>query len=698
MAGIPVANCGFPKSVQERTFALRIFPDTARMNRSGLLLALLPGIASAAAAGPAAGGQTRLTELGLEELMEIPIETVRGASKYEQHVTRAPSSVSVVTAEDIRRFGYRTLLDVLQSMRGVYVSDDRNYTYVGLRGFMRPSDYNNRILVLVDGHRMNENVYGSAYFGRENAIPVDAIERVELVRGPSSSIYGDSAFLGIVNVITRDPGEGQQALEMSAAVASRDTFEGRLGHSVQWNDAQLSFHLSGYKSAGESGLYYPEFDSAANDGIARNVDGEEAAGLFATFRQGALTVTGSFSYRDKDVPTASFETLFNDGDERTVDLRGYLDAKYTHDLGERTQLVGRAYYDVFRYLGYYPYEGEQEGFDVERVVLRDEGAGDWAGTEWQVTRRFGGGHTFVGGMEYREDLRQQQRALYDTQPRTNYHSSDLNARNAAAFAQAEISVTRKLLLNAGARLDYYFQRFGRTINPRLAAIYSPSETTQIKALFGTAFRSASVYEQYYQFEGIQRPLLEPERIRTSEIAIDRYFHRNYRLGVSAYRYFVKNLISQTVDGDGEIYFDNVARVRASGVELEMEARFLSGVQARASYARQRAKDALTGLELSNSPRHLAQGNLALPLFAGRLLFGTQLDYHGSVRTLAANETKSFLLSSFTLTHRPGDSLELAAGVYNVFDERYGYPGAEDHLQDVIPQDGRTFRLKITRRF
>jgi outer membrane receptor for ferrienterochelin and colicins len=682
--------------VQERTFAQRIFPDTPRMNRSGLLLLLLPGIACAA---------TPLTELGLEELMEMPIETVRGASKYEQHVTRAPSSVSVVTAEDIRRFGYRTLLDVLQSMRGVYVSDDRNYTYVGLRGFMRPSDYNNRLLLLVDGHRMNENVYGSAYFGRESPIPVEAIERVELVRGPSSSIYGDSAFLGIVNVITRHSEQGRQGMEMSAAAASRDTFEGRLGHSMQWNDAQLSFDLSGYKSGGESRLYYPEFDPrvstlalAANDGIASNVDGEEAAGFFATFRQGALNVTSSFSYRDKEVPTASFETLFNDGDERTVDLRGYLDAKYTHDLDERTQLVGRAYYDVFRYVGYYPYEGEQEGFDLDRVVLRDEGSGDWVGTEWQVTRRLGGGHTFVGGVEYREDLRQQQHALYQTQPSVDYHSSDLDARNAAAFAQAEINVTRKLLINAGARLDYYFQRFGRTINPRLAAIYSPDEKTQIKALFGTAFRSASVYEQYYQFAGVERDLLLPERIRTSEIAVDRYFHRNYRLGVSAYRYFVKNLITQTVDAEGEIFFDNVARVRASGVELEMEARFLSGVQARASYARQRAKDALTGLELSNSPRHLAQVNVALPFFDGRLLLGSQLDYHGSVRTLAGEETKSFLLSSFTLTHRPSDGLELAAGIYNVFDERYGYPGAEDHVQDIIPQDGRTFRLKITRRF
>src|SRR5512133_2214967 len=93
-----------------------------------------------------------LTDLDLKELMEIEVVTVYGASKFEQKITEAPSSVSIVTSSDIKRHGYRTLADIMQSIRGFYTTYDRNYHYLGMRGFSRPGDYNSRFLLLVDGH------------------------------------------------------------------------------------------------------------------------------------------------------------------------------------------------------------------------------------------------------------------------------------------------------------------------------------------------------------------------------------------------------------------------------------------------------------------------------------------------------------------------------------------------------------------
>ena len=90
-----------------------------------------------------------LAGLSLEQLMDMNVHSVFGASKYEQRVTQAPSSISIVTAEDIRRFGYTTLADVLSGVRGLYVTNDRNYTYLGVRGFLRPGDYTTRVLVAV---------------------------------------------------------------------------------------------------------------------------------------------------------------------------------------------------------------------------------------------------------------------------------------------------------------------------------------------------------------------------------------------------------------------------------------------------------------------------------------------------------------------------------------------------------------------
>src|SRR4030042_5248923 len=170
-----------------------------------------------------------LTQLGIEELMEIEVATVYGASKYEQKVTEAPSSVTVITAEEIRKYGYRTLADILRSVRGFYVTYDRNYNYLGSRGFSRPGDYNTRFLLLVDGHRINDNVYDGAYFGTEFIIDVDLIERVEIIRGPGSSLYGTNAFFGVINIITKQ-GRDFKGTEISGEAGSFDTYKGRLSY------------------------------------------------------------------------------------------------------------------------------------------------------------------------------------------------------------------------------------------------------------------------------------------------------------------------------------------------------------------------------------------------------------------------------------------------------------------------------------
>jgi outer membrane receptor for ferrienterochelin and colicins len=150
------------------------------------------------------GSFTDLTKFGIEDLMKIEVATVVSASKYKQKVTEAPSSVSIITSDEIKQYGYRTLADILRSLRGFFVTSDRNYNYIGARGFSRPGDYNTRFLILLDGHRLNDNIYDQAYIGTEFIIDVDLIDRVEIIRGPSSSLYGTNAFFGVINVITKE--------------------------------------------------------------------------------------------------------------------------------------------------------------------------------------------------------------------------------------------------------------------------------------------------------------------------------------------------------------------------------------------------------------------------------------------------------------------------------------------------------------
>ena len=135
--------------------------------------------------------------------MHMDAGQVFGASERLQPVTEAPASVSFITAEEIARYGYRTLADILRGVRGMYVTNDRNFSLIGTRGFAKPGDYNSRILLLVNGHRVNDNVFGQAEIGAEFGLDPAMFERVEIIRGPASSLYGDSAFFAVVNVITR---------------------------------------------------------------------------------------------------------------------------------------------------------------------------------------------------------------------------------------------------------------------------------------------------------------------------------------------------------------------------------------------------------------------------------------------------------------------------------------------------------------
>src|SRR6266568_9286191 len=168
------------------------------------LVAPVARCAEAATAPPAsASDDVDLTEVSLQTLMDFKVQSVYGASKHEQKLSEAPSSVTIVDSEEIKKYGARNFADVLNSVRGLYVTYDRNYSYLGIRGFDRPGDFNSRILVLVDGHRINDNVYGQALIGTDFPVDVDLIDRIEVIRGPNSSLYLASAFLGVVNIITK---------------------------------------------------------------------------------------------------------------------------------------------------------------------------------------------------------------------------------------------------------------------------------------------------------------------------------------------------------------------------------------------------------------------------------------------------------------------------------------------------------------
>lgn len=643
---------------------------------------------------------TDLTALSLEELLEVDVATVHAASKYLQKVTEAPALVTMVTAEDIVRHGYRTLAEILRSVGGFHITSDRNYSYVGVRGFGRPSDYNNRILVLVDGHRLNDNVYDGALLGTEFPLDVDLIDRVEVIRGPSSSLYGSNAFFAVVNVITRRAGSLARA-ELAASAGSYETYTGRGTYAVVTpGGVEVVLSASLHDSAGHGSLFYREFDDpATNRGIARKVDDDHAYSLFGSLVAGGLRLQGLVGAREKGIPTASFDTAFNQSGTRTTDVRGYLEARYERALAGGLELVARVYYDRMAYYGRYVFD-VAETAEPRLVLNKDTGVGEEVGGELQLTRAFGERLKLTAGTEYRYHLRQEQKNS-DVAPPAVHLVDRRTAHWWSLYAQGELRLPPALLLSLGGRYDRYEGFHGR-LSPRLGLIHQATPRTTVKLLYGEAFRAPNAYERYYRADPNKaNPGLREETIRTTELVVEHYVTRQLRVTAAAFYNRIDDLIDQETDPvDGRIVYRNLDRATARGIELGVEGRLpWWGVEGRATYTYVETRDDRTDEVLTNAPEHLLKLAVAAPLLRDWLVAGPEVQYTARRRTRAGGAASGYWLVNVTLlSRRLAPGLTASLSVYNVLDRRYGDPGGAEHRQDVIEQDGRTVRLKLTYRF
>ncbi len=624
-----------------------------------------------------------------ESVLFQEIPSVYAASKYEQRIEEAPASVSIVTADEIRKYGYRTLAEVMRSQRGMYVSYDRNYTYLGVRGFSRPTDYNSRVLVLIDGHRTNENIYHMAMLGTESLVNVDLIDHVEIVRGPSSSLYGTNALFGVINVITKR-GRDLRGTELAGEYGSLDTGKVRATYGTRLSGGtEVLGSLSAYKSEGQDRLYYKEFDDpSTNNGIAENNDSDTAANQFFKLYRGDFTLSAAHVRRVKEVPTASYDATFNDPDQHTVDQQGYVWAEYAHTLESGQRFTANLSFDAYRYDGTYGNAVDING-DLTGELTKDYGDGRWWTTQLQLTGQAAEQHHYVVGIDLQYNTAQDQGNKI-LEPYEVIFVDKRKSRQWSLFLQDEWRAAPNLILNFGLRHDDYSE-WGGTTNPRLAMIYLASPATTAKLLYGEAYRAPSPYELYYT----PSPWLKPERIRTIEAALEHSLRPNVRAVVSLFRYWMNDLINQQDD----YTFANTGDAVTDGLELEVEGRLVGTIDGRISYTNQRARDTNTGALLSNSPRQLAKVNLSAPLYGNMFFGGIETQYVGRRSTLSGSTLDAYAIANITLSARglaPG--LELSVSAYNATDERYSDPGGQEHVQDSIPQDGRIYRFKIQYEF
>lgn len=622
-----------------------------------------------------------LAQMSLDDLLRVEVQ---GATGYLQPLANSPAAAVVMDHDELRRNSYRNLAEALSSLPGIFVSNDRNYSYLGVRGFNRPGDYNSRILLLTDGARRNDALYDQAQVGHESPIEIDWVKRLEFVYGPASAVYGANALYGVANAVMLDGGDINGARVTADAGSGRARRVGLVAGQKIDGDRDWFVGLAAYDARGQD-LYFREFDDGVTDGWARGLDGEKYQKAYGKLRLGNWRLTGNLSWRDKNLPNAPYETAFGEAGTRTVDAHALAELAYDGPLANGWQQQFRVFTGGYRYDGDYRYTGQLDN--------RDQARAHWIGGDYRLSVTTLAGHKLVLGAETQWNRRLEQKN-FDISPATSHLDSNRPSRVYGVFAQDEWRFHERWLLNLGVRHDKPSDYAGIT-SPRVALIFQPDSATTLKAMAGSAYRAPNAYERFYSDGGVLQkanPALLPERIHSTELAADYRLGQGGRVGVNLYRNTMRNMIDQVLDPvDGLYLFTNQSEVRAHGIELNAEIRWAAGQRLRGSIARQRSRLA-DGTELGNSPHLLGKLVFSMPLATGWTLAG---EWQGvsNRRSLNASVPGSGVLNLALTSARLGGMGELVLGIYNLGNRDYFDPASSAFAQDALAQPGRQLRLR-----
>lgn len=629
-------------------------------------------------------GQGPGADLSLDSLLNTRISA---ASKYEQTSTEAPASVTILTTDDLDRMGFSRLGQVMESVRGFYLTDDRNYSYLGTRGFGRPTDYNNRVLLLIDGHIINEQTWGGAAIGDDLPLNITAIERIEIIRGPGSALYGTNAVFAVINIVMRTAGSLDGAMigarAGSAGHRQLTIAAGRpLGGGVEWSGSALLGQSEG------DAFYFPEYDDPeTSNGFTSGTDWDRTASALATVKWGHATFRTGYFGRSKAVATGAYDATFNDPRTERYDRSYWAELAVTRQFRDRFRIAGRFYYD------WYGYEGRfAEG---ESATYADAGGSSWVGTEllgvWDYNSRL---RLTLGG-EYRNIVRARYEEFFSD---GTVSSDDAPFTVASVFGQAEYQLSARLTAVAGIRTEDH-SRSGAATAPRGALIFSPNSATTVKLLYGHAYRAPTAAEAHLETSFYQRnPELRPERIQTLEMNLSHRFGPRVLGALSVYQYRLKDLIDQVeFTPEGALRFQNTSDSKGAGVELELDARPTNRVQLRGSHAYQRTTQDPDETPLSNSPAHVTTLEASVPDIRG-LRPGIAVRHESGRITLSGARTESFVRTDLHLGLARRIGFDAGLRISNLFDVAYSVPVGIEHRQDVLVQPGRRYSLYGSWRF
>ncbi len=656
------------------------------------------------------GEQSQLIDLSL-----TPLREVAAASRFAESIDDAPSSVSIIDSQELRAFGYPTIAESLRGVRGFYLSNDHAYASAGIRGLGEPNDYGNRLLVLSDGQSLNDNLLNSSYIGSDSRVDLHDVDRIEVVRGPGSLLYGTGAFSGVVNLVPRAKDE-PSSVHVEGGTYDDAVVHGRAGfHYNHSPRVGIMASMGGARSDGRD-LAVTLRDPAGGPAvqIASNVDYFRSFGTAGRAWAGDFTAQWSYHTRAQYIPVGVAGSVFNDSRTLYHDTRMMAEVRYEPRLSSAVSLMARVHANR------YNFHSDFAGVPLPTPTSTEDYHGTWLGTEARLAitplgdpRKL---RIVLGG-----EVQANPQAELDGRGTDGVYLAVKAPYNfGAGYALVESSPTSWFRFSAGTRVDVY-ANLGAIVVPRLALIFKPATGSTLKIMGGRAFRAPSIYERFYT-DGLpgaatqvagedpkRNVTLGPETIYQGEVEFSQRFKEDWVALVAGQLSYVQGIINTIPDGtipDVTRYANSPSPAISAGGEVEIRREWRQGWMLSGTYGYQHAaytsrvdpNDA--NLRLINAPQHLASVRGVIPLVSDLASIGMRSTYEAPRRvSLGSDEvTRGAIVADLTLSGNVKRfGVYYVIGMYNVFDARYQNPVAETNASRTLLQNGRTFLadLKFT---
>jgi len=490
------------------------------------------------------------------------------ATKTEMEIGESPQSISVITKEEIQSSPDRTIGEILQRAPAVLINQNGPMGSLAVPQVRGSSS--GQVLILVNGQRLNDAQNGQ-YDLNSLPVPKEDIERIEVLRGGASALYGADALAGVINIITKTPTD-KPSTSASVSYGRFDTQQYSLSH--RWKPGPLSYGISLGREKSDG---YRE-NSASDVWI---LGGELGYSLTS---QSEVKFSARYIQKEVGLPGP---VNFPDPDDRQKDDNTLLNLSYQGQVIPQLKLGFKGWYNQYR-----------NTFDSGTRGMLSMGSSALhksyeTGGDLQATYQLGKSHLFVGGLEIIED-------------RVNSSSFGVEqATRGAVYLQDEIEIGKPLTATLGLRYDFH-SVYDNQWDPRLGILLRLPEDVRLRASAGRSFRAPTFNDLYWPASSFTagNPDLKPETAWNYEVGAEKDFEKILAVKIAGFYRNVKDLINWAPDSSFVWRPSNISDAKVWGAEAEFVLYPAKGWTVPFNYSYLYPRDESTGDPIPNKPKHM----------------------------------------------------------------------------------------------